>query len=95
MPSRRKVIFALVAWIVVLFVVGAVWRAYHPPQPPPAPLQERFVDSRQKGYYVCLRLAANARERHDVEARKQLLRRVLPDANQAAALRGCHLALRN
>jgi hypothetical protein len=95
MRSRRTIIVALVGWVVVLFVVGAVWRAFHPPEAPPAPLQERFVDSRQKGYYVCLRLASNARERHDLEARKELLRRVLPDANQAAALRGCYLALRS
>ena len=94
MLTRRNVILALVSWVVVLFVAGAVWRAFHPPQGPPAPLQDRYVDSRQQGYYVCLRLSSNAQERTDRAARKRLLLRVLPDANQAAALRGCHLALR-
>jgi hypothetical protein len=94
MRSRRAIAYALAAWVVVLFAAGGVWRAVHPEQPPPEPEQTRFVESRQAGYNLCLRLPANAPARHDVDARKRLIAQRLPAADRTAALRGCYLAQR-
>jgi hypothetical protein len=94
MRSRRAIIIGVTAWVVVLFVAGGVWRAFNPAKPPAGTPEARFVDSRQKGYYLCLHLPATAPARHDADARKRLLARSLPRADQAAALRGCYLALR-
>ena len=94
MSSRRLIIYGLAAWVILLFVAGGVWRAFHPEQPPPAPVLPRFVESRQAGYYLCLRLPADAAARHDVDARKRLIARELPTSDRTAALAGCYLALR-
>jgi hypothetical protein len=94
MRSRRVVIFGLVGWVVVLFVVGGVWRAFHPEQPPRPDTQLRFIESRQHGYDLCLALPQDALERRDVEARKRLLANRLPNDDQTATLRGCYLAVR-
>ena len=90
MRSRRTIIIALVAWVVALFFAGARFGARSiRRRPPPAPLQERFVDSRQRLQFLISawrRSAASATNKMNGE--RLLRRRFLRNANQAAALRG-------
>ena len=91
---RRTIVLALAAWVVVLFAAGAVWRATHPSDSEPAvPPEPELVSSQQAGYYACLNPPAGVRL-VTTDERKAFLRRTVPDADQTAALRGCHLALR-
>lgn len=94
MRSRRTVVILVTAWIVGLFVAGAVWRSYHPPKSDSGPSQDRLVASRQDGYYACLNLRGISAVRLDAQARKRFLARTLPQDDQAAALNGCEEALR-
>lgn len=94
MRSRRTVVLVVTAWIVGLFVAGAVWRSVHPAKPDTGPSQDRLVASRQEGYYACLNLPAGSLVRLDAQARKRFLARKLPQDDQAAALTGCEEALR-
>jgi hypothetical protein len=96
MRSRRTIIIALVTWVVALFVAGAVWVAVNPPEadPPADRVPEPvLVSSRQAGYYACFDLPPTASKLTRLE-RKSFLARVVPKADQAAALDGCNLALR-
>lgn len=94
MRSRRTIVILVTAWIIGLFVAGAVWRSFHPPKPDSGPNQDRLVASRQEGYYACLNLPASSAVRLDAQARKRFLARKLPQDDQAAALNGCEEALR-
>jgi len=94
MRSRRTIVILITAWIVGLFVAGAVWRSFHPPKPDSGPSQDRLVASRQDGYYACLHLPASSAVRLDAQARKRFLERKLTQDDQVAALGGCEEALR-
>lgn len=94
MPSRRTIVVLITAWIVGLFVAGAVWRSFHPPKPDSGPSEERLVASRQDGYYACLHLPANSAVRLDDGARERFLARKLPQDDLASAVGGCKEALR-
>jgi hypothetical protein len=94
MRSRRTIVIALAAWVVVLFAVGAVWRSFHPPKPDTGPTQDRLVASRQDGYYACLHQGARSAVRIDAKVRARFLARKLPEDDQAAAQGGCLEALR-
>jgi hypothetical protein len=94
MRSRRTIVILVTAWIVSLFVAGAVWRSFHPPKPDSGPNQDRLVASRQDGYYACLHLPVRSPVRFDAQARQRFLARRLPQDDQAAALSGCEEALR-
>jgi hypothetical protein len=96
MRSRRRIGIALATWVVVLFVAGAVWIAVNPPkaEPPAERVPEaEVVSSRQAGYYACFDLPPTA-SRLTPRQRRSFLARALPQADQAAALEGCNLALR-
>ena len=88
MRSKRSFLVFLLAWIVALFVAGAVWRAVHP-QKPQGPSQARQLASRQNGYYLCLHRARLS----DAEMRALIARRLRNDY-APAALRGCQEAQR-
>ena len=83
MRSKRTVLVVLLAWIVVLFAAGVVWRVVHPEarqQSSPA----AKLASRQDGYYLCLH-----RPRLAEAQMRLLIARRLPHDVAAAALRGC------
>ncbi len=88
MRSKRSFLVFLLAWIVALFVAGAVWRALRP-EKPQGPSQARQLASRQNGYYLCLHRARLS----DAEMRALIARRLRNDY-APAALRGCQEAQR-
>jgi len=84
--TKRTVLVVLLAWVVVLFAAGIVWRVLHPeakPQPSPA----ATLASRQDGYYLCLN-----QPRLGSAQMRLLIARRLPHDVAAAAFRGCQEA---
>jgi hypothetical protein len=94
MPTRRTIVLGLAAWVIVLFVAGAVWRSFHPATPDSGPSQDRLVASRQDGYYACLHLPSRSPVRLDLAARARFLARKFPQDDQPSALDGCAEAIR-
>jgi hypothetical protein len=88
MRSKRPFLVFLLAWIVALFVAGAIWRAFHP-QKAQGPSQARQLASRQDGYYLCLHRARLT----DAEMRALISRRLKND-DEPSALSGCQEAQR-
>jgi len=86
---KRKPLTVLVTLIVGLFVAGIVWRATHPEQQGGINTEELQFDSRQHGYYLCLKLP-----RLTDSERRALIRAKLPHDDQDFALRGCQEAQR-
>ena len=86
MRSKRSFLIVLLAWVVALFVAGAVWRAFHP-EKTKGPSQARQFASRQDGYYLCLHRAPM----NDAKMRALISRR-LRDDYAPSALIGCQEA---
>ncbi len=85
--KRRSPVVILVVLIAGLFAAGVVWRAANPTKEPGLNTEELQFDSRQHGYYLCLKLPVLT----DAE-RRNLVRAKLPHDDQAFALRGCQEA---
>jgi hypothetical protein len=86
MAQRSRYLVALGSLIAVLFVGGAVWRAFNPGASE-NPNEDAKITSRQDGYYLCL----NQRPMSPAQMYR-LIKRRLPDDDLAAALRGCQEA---
>ena len=72
--------------VIVLFVAGAVWRAFNPTASE-NPNDDVQITSRQDGYYLCLyRRPLSAAQMY------RLIKRKLPNDDLAAATRGCQEA---
>ena len=76
----------LVSLVVVLFVAGGVWRAFHPGASE-NPDEDAQILARQDGYYLCLH-----RRPMSPAQMYRLIKRKLPNDDIAAALRGCQEA---
>jgi len=85
--KRRSPAVIIVVLIVGLFAAGVIWRAANPAKEPGLNTEELQFDSRQHGYYLCLKLPVLT----DAE-RRNLIRAKLPHDDQAFALRGCQEA---
>jgi len=84
--AKRRWMWALGVVVVGLFVSGMVWGLTHP-NGSDAPTEERDIAQRQEGYYLCLhRRPMSAAEMY------RLVKRKLPHADLAVALRGCQEA---
>ena len=75
--------------VVVLFVAGGVWRAFHPGASE-NPDEDAQVLARQHGYYLCLH-----RRPMSPAQMYRLIKRKFPNDDIAAALRGCQEAQRS
>ena len=86
MTQRSRYVLRLGSLIAVLFVGGAVWRAFNPERVG-EPDEDARITSRQDGYYLCL----NRRPMSPAQMYR-LIKRKLPNDDLAAALRGCQEA---
>ena len=86
MTQRSRYLLVLGSLIAVLFVGGAVWRAFNP-DVSENPNEDAKITSRQDGYYLCL----NRRPMSPAQMYR-LIKRRLPNDDLAAALRGCQEA---
>ena len=86
MTQRTRYVLIFGSLIAVLFVGGAVWRAYNP-RVSENPNEDARITSRQDGYYLCL----NRRPMSPAQMYR-LIKRKLPNDDLAAALRGCQEA---
>ncbi len=86
MTQRTRYVLVLGSLIAVLFVGGAVWRAFNPGVSE-NPDEDISITSRQDGYYLCL----NRRPMSPAQMYR-LIKRKLPNDDLAAALRGCQEA---
>jgi len=86
--QKRRYMFGLGAAVIVLFIAGAIWRAYHPnASEAPTTNDETELAGWQDAYYLCLH--------HSPMTAAQMYRlveRKLPHANRSVALRGCQAA---
>jgi hypothetical protein len=86
MTQRTRYVLVLGSLIAVLFIGGAVWRAFNPGVSE-NPDEDAKITSRQDGYYLCL-------DRRPMSPAQmyRLIKRRLPHDDLAAALRGCQEA---
>jgi hypothetical protein len=84
--NRKRIRVLLAGGVILLFVAGAVWGAFHP-NDAQGPDDGRQLVSKQDGYYLCLhRPKLTAGEMY------KLIRRKLPQDDQVLALEGCQAA---
>ncbi len=88
MTQRTRYLWILGSLVAALFVSGMVWRALHPGASE-NPNEDVQITARQDGYYLCLH-----RRPMSPAQMYRLIKRMLPEDDLAAALRGCQEAQR-